>query len=1023
MSDANALSLDDALHNVVTTARPKTAEDVQTFFAAISALIHAAGNNIDSWKLVTLALIRRRFHAKAPAAVEAAAAAAAAATEDEGSGDGERLLFYLALRAIHQAALEGHPQASIAATVLARLAPLAGGTRDVCALVEHLTSGAVNAARASGTLEPLGDRVTPALIAALSEFLLSVNPGDSPTALGQQYAPLAALLGTAAELLDADLQLVRHDAAEEQAATDKKAGKRKADAAADGAVAAASAAPDRHALISTISTFLPHNDRGPHGSQRRLVQGLAELLIWSRTTSAPAIEGFKQALAALSAANAGGDADAAERLVRKLQTIIRKLRQELSVSARAQGFALCSLYALDPASITLSMVRRGKAGDLHALQRLAQRAGDTRVLSLLARRAESGKAVPYESLPHMIGGWKDMQAQGVEMDELAKLDRALQRAAVLATIEQLRRRLPTLSAEAARRAVTIACLDGGAANQAAAVLVAAAHHAAGWLANAPDVDDVAEAQAAMEAHTAAEAVLHGAAAAAAESAGTSAPVKKEDEDAAAAAAPVAPAKRKLEDAIAEGAASSAVGGGGGGIGPGGTSGDDNGGDDNGDDVPPTEPAKPRLLLGEVEADVSSLPKVLAFLDAIIRRSRDPTMNTVATPPEAPATGKAVQNLIERHVGPGDTLLLFTSSDVKLEARVLAQLQSQRSTIHAHVHDDTMARLEREGARVGDVTISLSWDDFNDLDLYVTAPCGETISYRQRSSADGGMLDVDMNAGGANSREPVENVFFGDAEAGIEGPRGRYVVSVNNYAYHERNGDGKPVPFKVIVRKNGETTEFRGQCVGTGEDSRVTVCEFEYTGRIARPVDTAPSALAAANLVAVTASVGSTLDALRGLMSVGAEIAEIERTRALVADDDDADEPMAASNAPADADGGATDDDMADTLYVGDDVTVSSHAPDIAGGSQPVVASRGRFEVTSRDRLFVQLAKLPPRFHAEVAQAFGGQSLLELSAAEIAKRLLEAKLPVRQLKDAGYPPQLVEMVKRLMATHLASSTKE
>ena len=228
--------------------------------------------------------------------------------------------------------------------------------------------------------------------------------------------------------------------------------------------------------------------------------------------------------------------------MRRLQTIIRRLRQELSASARAHGFALCSLFALDPAAITLSMIRSGKAGDVSALQRLARKAGDSRILGLLAARAiKENKAVPFESMGAMRTSWKplDMQERERELDELAQLDRTLQRAAVLATIEQLsRRRLPTLSAEAAERAVTIACLDGGATNQAAAVLVAAAHHAAGWVATPPDADDVAEAQAEVEAAVRAEAILTGAAAAAAAHAEAGPALKKDEgsESAAAAAA-------------------------------------------------------------------------------------------------------------------------------------------------------------------------------------------------------------------------------------------------------------------------------------------------------------------------------------------------------------------------------------------------------------------------------------------------------------------------------------------------------
>ena len=60
--------------------------------------------------------------------------------------------------------------------------------------------------------------------------------------------------------------------------------------------------------------------------------------------------------------------------------------------------------------------------------------------------------------------------------------------------------------------------------------------------------------------------------------------------------------------------------------------------------------------------------------------------------------------------------------------------------------------------------------------------------------------------------------------------------------------------------------------------------------------------------------------------------------------------------------------------VGEQVAVASSGPELAAGRQPARASRGRLEQTSRDRLFLQLAKLPQRFHAEAAGAFGGRSL-------------------------------------------------
>ena len=420
--------------------------------------------------------------------------------------------------------------------------------------------------------------------------------------------------------------------------------------------------------------------------------------------------------------------------------------------------------------------------------------------------------------------------------------------------------------------------------------------------------------------------------------------------------------------------------------------------------------------------MSSLTKVLALLDAIFRRADE--RSNLNLPTDAPATTKAVQNLIERQLGAGDTLLLFTASDVKLEARLLAKLQNERSTVHAHVHDDIAARMEREGARVGDVTVTLAWDDFNDLDLHVVCPSGKEINFQNRHShEDRGTLDVDMNGGGANSKTPVENVFFGDAEKGIEAPKGKYRVFVQNYAYHEKNKD-VPVPFRVIVRKNGESTEYHGETAAkvTGQRSNVDVVTFTYDGRKAiSALEGAPSALDASNLVAVTASVGSTLDALRSLMSVGAEVAEIERTRELLNEADDL-EPLPASNEPMDVSDDMPEMEMDEEgNVIGMAVTVASHGVDRPEGTQAPTAGRRRFEVTSRDRLLVQLSKLPPRFHQEVANAFGGGSLLETAAQEIAARLLESGTPIGELRAAGYPAQVVDIVKRLMATRGAGTS--
>ena len=182
---------------------------------------------------------------------------------------------------------------------------------------------------------------------------------------------------------------------------------------------------------------------------------------------------------------------------------------------------------------------------------------------------------------------------------------------------------------------------------------------------------------------------------------------------------------------------------------------------------------------------------------------------------------------------------LASFEVQLE-RTLAfcalSLQERRLAMLAPT-DDVAARLAREGARIGDVTISLVWNDEADLDLHVYVPkrplddVGEHISYSQKKSKvhECVELDVDMNASESlRSKEPVENVYAGDAARGIKAPIGNYRVEVENYAYHGEGAAYRPIPFKVQVRMDGGVCDYTGVVRGTGQ--KVKVCTFGYTGR-------------------------------------------------------------------------------------------------------------------------------------------------------------------------------------------------
>ena len=84
-----------------------------------------------------------------------------------------------------------------------------------------------------------------------------------------------------------------------------------------------------------------------------------------------------------------------------------------------------------------------------------------------------------------------------------------------------------------------------------------------------------------------------------------------------------------------------------------------------------------------------------------------------------------------------------------------------------------------GITDGEVRFTLRWSTTADLDLYVTDPCGNTISFRDRTATcqgRTGTLDVDANAGGSPlTSNPVENIVWPSGA-----PTGTYRVGVNNF---------------------------------------------------------------------------------------------------------------------------------------------------------------------------------------------------------------------------------------------------
>ena len=115
--------------------------------------------------------------------------------------------------------------------------------------------------------------------------------------------------------------------------------------------------------------------------------------------------------------------------------------------------------------------------------------------------------------------------------------------------------------------------------------------------------------------------------------------------------------------------------------------------------------------------------------------------------------------------------------------------------------DLEERLNREGAKTGEVQISLMWNDRNDLDLHVLCPSGERIHGGNKVSKCGGELDVDMNVR-AESKRPVENVFWEE-----NAPAGEYKAFIHFYKHHKKRRTRTSTTYKLVVNAGGEIKEY------------------------------------------------------------------------------------------------------------------------------------------------------------------------------------------------------------------------
>lgn len=157
----------------------------------------------------------------------------------------------------------------------------------------------------------------------------------------------------------------------------------------------------------------------------------------------------------------------------------------------------------------------------------------------------------------------------------------------------------------------------------------------------------------------------------------------------------------------------------------------------------------------------------------------------------------------------------------------------------NVADSIKERVKRAGGKVDGAAlrVSLSWFNYDDLDLHVYEPPGRGIHaaaahiyFRNKRGWTGGMLDVDMNAGVGKTREAVENVVWSKAP-----PDGEYRVAVNNFSQRETSDPG----FVVEVESGGKLMHFTFNKAVRNQQDIVVAALHVKNGRVERVVSVDP----------------------------------------------------------------------------------------------------------------------------------------------------------------------------------------
>lgn len=176
--------------------------------------------------------------------------------------------------------------------------------------------------------------------------------------------------------------------------------------------------------------------------------------------------------------------------------------------------------------------------------------------------------------------------------------------------------------------------------------------------------------------------------------------------------------------------------------------------------------------------------------------------------------KAGHKSIDLILDPSHTgnFVTLTAPDGDDAARLFKWSNNFAWSYDGEVADSIKQRVAKAGGNVYDakLRVSLAWFNYDDLDIHGYTPSGQHIYYGSKA----GVLDVDMNAGRRQSREPVENLSWKSLRDGV------YRIEVNQFNKRESVDTG----FTLQVEADGVTHEFHYQkaVMGTVEALDIAV---------------------------------------------------------------------------------------------------------------------------------------------------------------------------------------------------------